>query len=43
MTLLLKKWEPLFDTLATHLFEHKGVKCQVMIDMTDQFESPVEI
>ncbi|KAJ6125912.1 hypothetical protein N7471_010405 [Penicillium samsonianum] len=40
---VIEKWEPLFDTLATHLFEHKGVKCQVMIDMTDQFESPVEI
>ncbi|CAI7578425.1 unnamed protein product [Penicillium glandicola] len=37
------KEERLFDTLDTHWFEHKGVKCQVLIDMTDRFASPVEI
>lgn len=31
------------DTLATNLFEHKGVPCQVLIDMAETFKSPVEI
>ncbi|KAJ5270850.1 hypothetical protein N7505_006608 [Penicillium chrysogenum] len=31
------------DTLATNIFEHKGVPCQVLIDMAETFKSPVEI
>jgi hypothetical protein len=29
--------------LATNFFEHKGVPCQVLIDMAETFKSPVEI
>ena len=31
------------NTLATDFFEHKGVLCQVLIDMAETFKSPVEI
>ncbi|CAG8898869.1 unnamed protein product [Penicillium egyptiacum] len=31
------------DTVATHWFEHKGVPCQIFIDMTETVTSPVEI
>lgn len=40
---VIEKEGPLFNTYTTHWFEHRGVQCQVMIDMAGQFESPVEI
>ncbi|KAJ5210814.1 hypothetical protein N7491_010625 [Penicillium cf. griseofulvum] len=31
-----------YDTLGTHLVEHGGIPCQVLIDLSDYFKSPVE-
>lgn len=39
----IEKEAPIFNTFGTHWFEHKGVQCQVMIDMADRFESPTDI